>query len=73
MPVAEAKPHPTEPHTVHLQSSPQVGPNTFLFVLSIGDLIIDIHYPEVQLGIGSRINAGAELYSNCHTHTDRGK
>lgn len=55
----QVEPHPTEPHTVHLQSCPQVGPTTFLFVLSAllqvhwhwpaGDLINvnDIHYPEV--------------------------
>lgn len=59
MPVAEAQSYPTEPHTVHLQSCPQVGPTTFLFVLTAllqvhwhwpaGDLINvnDIHYPEV--------------------------
>lgn len=60
MPVAEVEPlptDPTEPHTDHLQSSPQVGPPTFLFVFPVllhwhwpaGDLINvnDIHYPEV--------------------------
>lgn len=53
----QVEPHPTEPHTVHLQSCPQVGPTTFLFVFPVllhwhwpaGDLINvnDIHYPEV--------------------------